>query len=85
MSEINTKQIVKKWKKELKLEVDGLKGKGIKYLNKDMYGNLSVTVIAETPKSLSKSDKKALEEMKKSIKPENFARYKDYTKDINSL
>ena len=29
MSEINTKQIVQKWKEELKLEVDGLKEKGI--------------------------------------------------------
>ena len=29
MTEINTKQIVQKWKEELKLEVDRLKGKGI--------------------------------------------------------
>ena len=62
-----------------------LKGKGIKYLNRETYGNLSITVIAETPKTLSKADKKALEELKKSIKPDNFARYKDYQKDINSL
>lgn len=62
-----------------------LKGKGIKYLNRETYGNLSVTVVAETPKSLSKSDKKAIEEIKNSIKPDSFARYKDYIKDINSL
>ena len=62
-----------------------LKGKGIKYLNREMYGNLIVTVIAETPKTLSKSDKKAIEEIKNNIKLDNFARYKDYMKDINSL
>ncbi len=60
-----------------------LKGKGIKYLNKDTYGNLSVTIVGETPKALSRSDKKALEDMKKSIKQDNFARYKDYLKDLD--
>lgn len=62
-----------------------LKGKGIKYLNRETYGNLSVTVVAETPKSLSRSDKKAIEEIKKSMKPDNFARYKDYLKDMDSI
>jgi molecular chaperone DnaJ len=62
-----------------------LKGKGIKYLNREMYGNLLVTVVAESPKTLSKNDKKALEELKKSIKPENFARHKDYLKDLKNL
>ena len=62
-----------------------LKGKGIKNLNKEAYGNLIVTVIAETPKTLSKTDKKTLEELKKSIKPDNFTRFKDYQKNINNL
>ena len=62
-----------------------LKGKGIKYLNRETYGNLVVTVVAETPKSLSKADKKALEELKKSIKEENFSRYKDYKKDMKNI
>lgn len=62
-----------------------LKGKGIKYLNKELYGNLIVTVVGETPKSLSKSDKKALEELKKGIKEDNFARYKDYKKDLEKV
>ena len=62
-----------------------LKGKGIKYLNREMYGNLIVTVVAETPKALSKGDKKALEELKKSIKQDSFVRYRDYVKDIEKL
>ena len=60
-----------------------LRGKGIKYLNRETYGNLIVTVVAETPKNLSKADKKAIEELKKSLKPDNFSRYKDYQKDLN--
>lgn len=62
-----------------------LKGKGIKYLNRETYGNLIVTVVAETPKTLSKTDKKAIEELKKSIKTDSFARYKDYQKDMKNL
>ena len=62
-----------------------LKGKGIKYLNRETYGNLSITVIAETPKTLTKSDKKAIEELQKSIKQDSFSRYKDYLKDIKNL
>lgn len=62
-----------------------LKGKGIKNLNRESYGNLIVTVVAETPKSLSKSDKKVLEDLKKSIKEDNFSRYKDYKKDLEKV
>ena len=62
-----------------------LKGKGIKHLNRESYGNLIVTVVAETPKTLSKADKKAIEELQKSIKPESFARFKDYQKDMKNL
>ena len=62
-----------------------LKGKGIKHLNRETHGNLIVTVIAETPKTLSKTDKKAIEELKKSLKEDNFARYKDYKKDLDKV
>ena len=62
-----------------------LRGKGIKYLNREIYGDLIVTVVAETPKNLSKSDKKALEALKDSIKQDNFSRYKDYLKDMKNM
>lgn len=62
-----------------------LKGKGIKYLNRETYGNLIVTVVAETPKALSKNDKKVLEDLKKNIKQDSFSRYKDYLKDLKDL
>ena len=62
-----------------------LKGKGIKYLNRETYGNLIVTVIAETPKTLAKAEKKVLEDLQKSMKQDNFSRYKEYLKDIKNL
>ena len=62
-----------------------LRGKGIKYLNRETYGNLIVTVVAETPKSLSKADKKAIKALEDSIKLDNFARYKDYLKDMKNI
>ena len=62
-----------------------LRGKGIKHLNREAYGNLIVTVVSETPKTLSKADKKTIEKIKESIKLESFARYRDYTKDMKNL
>ncbi len=62
-----------------------LRGKGIKYLNRETYGNLIVTVVAETPKTLTKADKKVLESLQSSIKQDNFSRYKDYLKDMKNL
>lgn len=62
-----------------------LKNKGIKYLRRETYGNLEVTVVAETPKTLTKEDKKLLEKLQQNIPNSNFARYKDYLKDIKNL
>jgi len=62
-----------------------LRGKGIKHLNREIYGDLIVTVVAETPKTLSKADRKALENLQSSIKHESFSRYKDYLKDMKNL
>ena len=62
-----------------------LKGKGIKNLNSSSYGNLIVTVVAESPKTLSKDEKKMLNQLKDSFKENDFARYKNYIKDIESL
>ena len=62
-----------------------LKGKGIKYLNRETYGNLNVTVVAESPKTLTKNDRKAIESLRDSIKVDNFSRYKDYLKDMKNL
>ena len=62
-----------------------LKGKGIKHLNSNTYGNIIVTVIGETPKSLSKEDKAALNKIKETQSVNNYARYKSYLKDIQNI
>lgn len=60
-----------------------LRNKGIKNLNKIGSGDILVTVIAESPKSLSKDEKKALEKLAKDNS--NFSRYKAYQKDLADL
>jgi len=62
-----------------------LKGKGIKMLNKSSYGDLIVTVVGESPKSLSKEEKGLIEKLSKGFKDSDFSRYKDYLKDIENL
>ena len=62
-----------------------MKGKGIKHLNRDAMGNLEVTIVAESPRSLSKDEKKLLNELKDKIKVDSFERNKDYLKDLNNL
>lgn len=61
-----------------------LKGKGIKNLNSSNTGNLIVTVIAETPKKLSKDEKAKLESLKDSLDSADFARFKSYQKDLEN-
>lgn len=61
-----------------------LKGKGIKHLNSNNYGNIIVTVIGETPKNLSKEDKAALAKIRDTQSVNNYTRYKSYLKDIEN-
>lgn len=60
-----------------------LKNKGIKNLNKIGSGDILVTVVAESPKALSKEEKKMLEKLAK--ENSNFTRYKSYQKDLAEL
>ena len=62
-----------------------LNGKGIKHLNRSAYGNLYITVIAESPKSMSREEKKKLDELIASMSDNNFTRYKAYLKDVDNL
>jgi len=62
-----------------------IKGKGLKHLNRSAYGDLIVTLVGESPKSMSKEDKKVLDNLIKSMEDNTFARYKSYLKDMESL
>ena len=62
-----------------------LKGKGIKYLNSNNYGNLIVTIVGESPKNLSKEQKASIKKLAESFENNDFNRYKNYLKDLNDL
>ena len=62
-----------------------IKGKGVKVLNRNTYGDLIVTVVAESPKTLTKEEKKLLDSLAEKINPNSFARYKSYLKDLDNL
>ncbi len=62
-----------------------LKGKGIKDLNSNSYGNINVTIVGEAPKSLNKATKKILESLKDELDSDDFSRYKNYLKDLDKL
>ena len=62
-----------------------LKGKGIKYLNSNNYGNLVVTIVGESPKNLSKEQKSNIKKLAESFDSNDFNRYKNYLKDLKDL
>ncbi len=62
-----------------------LKGKGIKNLNNNSYGNINITVVGEAPKSLNKETKQLLSKLKDELDNDDFSRYKGYVKDLKSL
>ncbi len=62
-----------------------LKGKGIKNLDSNSYGNINITVVGEAPKSLNKETKQLLNKLKEELETDDFSRYKGYVKDLKSL
>ncbi len=59
-----------------------IKNKGIKYLRKDTYGDLYVTVVVETPKKLSREQKKALEAIDKTFDGKQYPKIKEYKDNL---
>lgn len=60
-----------------------IKGKGMKYLGKEYYGDLNVTVKVVTPSKLTKTQKEALNSFQTSLSPsqeESIKRFGDYLK-----
>lgn len=57
-----------------------IKGKGVKVLNKDAYGDLLVTLKSEPPKKLSASQREILEKLADSFTESDFPKYKDFKK-----
>lgn len=58
-----------------------LKGKGVKFVNKDAYGDLLVTLKSEPPKSLNKEQKQMLKNLADSFSESDFQRYSKFKKE----
>lgn len=55
-----------------------LKGKGIKHLNRDAYGDLVVTVRVEMPKQFGKAEKELMEKMQNTVSGSSYQKNKAY-------
>ena len=55
-----------------------VKGKGIKVLNKNSYGDLYAKIVVEMPKSLDSKQKKLVEELEQSISKNQYTKKKQF-------
>lgn len=62
-----------------------IKGKGLKYLKKEQYGDLYVTVTVETPKSLSREQKKALNNLAETLSQSQTPKQKAYYESLKNI
>lgn len=66
-------------------EIFKLKGKGVKFLRRDAYGDLFVTVIIELPKTLDKKSKEIIENLKNNIQENDYSKLKDFNNKLNKI
>ncbi len=59
-----------------------LKGKGVKILNREAYGDLIVTVKTEAPKSIDRKTKELLKQVSEQIPQSSYSKYENYLKKI---
>ena len=59
-----------------------LKNKGIKHLNKNIYGDLIVTIKTEAPKTIDKKTKELLKQFSENISQNNYPKFESYLKKI---
>lgn len=62
-----------------------LKGKGVKVLNRESYGDLLVTVKSEPPKTLSKKTKELLKEIDSGLSENDFPKNKEFKNKMKGL
>lgn len=60
-----------------------VKGKGVKYLRKESYGDLYVTIKVEFPKTLDKKSRDALSSLVDKNADANYVKYRDYLLKLN--
>lgn len=59
-----------------------LKGRGMKILNREAYGDLIVTVKTEAPKGIDKKTKELLKQIDQQIPQSNYSKFENYLKKI---
>lgn len=62
-----------------------LKGKGVKVLNRESYGDLLVTVKSEPPKNLNKKAKDLLKEIESRFDENDYPKFKDFNNKLKNL
>ena len=62
-----------------------LKNKGIKYLQKDVYGDLIVTVRVEMPKDLGKYEKDLMQKIDDNIALSSYKKFKNYQDKLSKM
>ena len=62
-----------------------LRNKGIKYLQKEVYGDLIVTVRIEMPKDISKYEKELVKKLDDSISLSSYKKFKSYQDKLSNL
>ena len=62
-----------------------LKGKGIKHLNRNVYGDMYIKVCVELPKSLDRKKKDMIKEFSNLLSESNYEQYSRYLSKLKSL
>lgn len=62
-----------------------IKGKGVKHLKRDIYGDLFVKVIIDVPKNLSMSQRNKLKEAEKAFEKANFEKVQKFKKNTKGM
>lgn len=62
-----------------------LKNKGVKYLQKDVYGDLIVTVRVEMPKEIGKYEKELIQKIDDNLSVASFKKYKNYQEKLSKI
>lgn len=62
-----------------------VKGKGVKKLRKDGYGDLHITIQVEMPKNLDKKNKEILKKFSDNISMQDFSKFKDYNARLDKV
>lgn len=62
-----------------------VKGRGIKHLRKDAYGDLYVKIVIDVPKNLSSRQKKLLKDMEEVLKEGKYDKIEKYRKKLKEL